>query len=293
MTAMTQPRYVDAILPVTPADAVKDPNELPADLRTPSILNPISPTELIERMDQYGISQSIIPARKYGPRWGVSYESLRDYVAEYPQRLFATAGICPLSRMDGVRQFEESVRDYGFIGAHAYTSWSGVPINDRLYYPYYAKAEELGVPVQLEIMGGKTRRSYGRPEFLDQVASDFPDLNLVAAHTGYPWERELVGVSEFRSNVYIGMDTLMPNAWCGELLDFIKGTGYAGFALDRFAVFADVLRTSDRSIFGTNYLSMDIDTLFGEIDDLGLEPPIKAKLMTNNARRLWGLPEVD
>ncbi len=225
---MPLPRAVDAILPVAPAAAVEDPSLLPADLRTPSILNPISPTDLIARMDTYAIAQSIIPARTYGQRWGVSYESLRDYVAEYPQRLFATAGICPLSRMDGVRRFEESVRDFGFVGVHAYTSWSGVPINDRLYYPYYSKAEELSVPFQLETMGGKQRMWQGRPEYLDQVAADFPDLQLVAAHAGYPWEREVVGMAEFRTNVYIAMDTLMPNAWTDDLLAFIRGTGYGG-----------------------------------------------------------------
>jgi predicted TIM-barrel fold metal-dependent hydrolase len=290
---MTRPGVVDAVLPVTPPSAVRDPDALPPDLRTPSILNPITATDLITRMDHYGISQSIIPARKYGQRWAVSYESVRDYVAEYPKRLFATAGICPLSRMEGVRRFAEAVNDFGFVGAHAYTSWSGVTIDDRLYYPYYAKAEELGVPFQIEIMSGKLRPSYGRPEYLDQVASDFPDLQIVAAHTGYPWERELVAMAEFRGNVSIGMDTMMPSAWAPELIDFINGTTLAGAALARFSIFADVLRTSDRSIFGTNYLSTDIDALFPEIDALGLEEAIRIKLMTSNARRVFKLPEAD
>lgn len=160
---MTRPRYVDAIPRVTPPAAVADPDALQSDLRTPSILEPLTATQVIARMDKYGIAQSIIPARKYGQLWGVPYAALRDFVAEHPERLFATAGICPQSKMPGVRQFEEAVRDFGFVGAHAYTSWSGVPINDRLYYPYYAKAEELGVPVQLEIMSGKMRQSFGRP----------------------------------------------------------------------------------------------------------------------------------
>lgn len=44
-------------------------------------------------------------------------------------------------------------------------------------------------------------------------------------------------------------------------------------------------RHSDRSIFGTNYLSMDADLLVGQIDELGLDDEVRAKLMTTNARR--------
>lgn len=286
-------RAVDSILPVTPPEAIRDLSALPADLHVPSILEPLTATEVIARMDRFGIAQSLIPARKYGPRWSVAYEVVRDYVAEYPDRLYATAGICPLERMPGVRRFEEAVRDFGFVGAHAYTSWSGLPISDRLYYPYYAKAEELGVPIQLEIMSGKLRQSFGRPEYLDQVAADFPELKIVAAHTGYPWERELVAMAEFRGNVYIGMDTMMPKTWTKDLLEFITGTGLAGYMRSRAAVLALSPGTPNRSIFGTNYLSMEIEDLFDEIDALGFPEDVRAKLMTTNARNLWGLVEID
>jgi len=293
MATTDRPRAVDAILPVTPAAAVSDPDLLPPDLRTPSILNPMSPDELIARMDRHGVAQSIIPARKYGPRWGVSYDSVRDYVATHPQRLFATAGICPLERMDGVRRFAEAVTDYGFVGAHTYTSWSNTRIDDRLYYPYYAKAEELGVPFQIEVMSGKTRHSDGRPEYLDQVATDFPGLQLIALHTGYPWERELVGMAEFRSNVSIGCDAVLPSRWPTDILNFVRGTTMAGEMIPAAAVFSGVLRTPDRSIFGTNYLSMDIEKAFPEIDALGLPEDIRAKLLTENARRVFKLPAID
>lgn len=282
---------VDVIVPVTPEGAVNDPAELPAGLRTPSILNPLSVAGLLERMDKYGIAQSLIPARKYGQQWGLSYAFLRDYVAQAPGRLFATAGICPLSKREGVRRFDEAVRDFGFIGAHAYTSWSGVPIDHRLWYPYYAKAEELGVPFQIEIMGGKTRFSGGRPENLDQVADDFPDLKIVATHVGYPWERDLIGMVEFRQNIYIGYDGLQPSLWSDDLIRHAKDLGYAGYAMTKRGVSGGLL-PSDRVVFGSNYLSIDLETAFDEIDELGFSDELNRKLFTTNARRLYNLPEV-
>jgi uncharacterized protein len=284
---------VDIIVPVTPTGAVKDPMELPAELRTPSILNPLSSDDLIARMDAHGIAQSILPARKYGPEWGVDYAVMRDYVAQQPGRLFATAGICPLSKGEGVRRFDEAVRDFGFVGAHCYTSWSGLPIDHRLWYPYYAKAEELGVPFQIEVMGGKTRPSHGRPEYLDQVADDFPDLKIVATHVGYPWERDLIGMTEFRENLYIGYDGMQPRLWSNELLEYAHDRSYAGYALTRFGGEVPEGRLpSDRILFGSNYLSMDIDTAFDEIEELGFDEKLRRKLYTTNARRLYQLPEV-
>src|ERR1700722_10114150 len=116
---------------------------------------------MLARMDSFGIGQAIIPARRYGPQWGLSYTGLHEFVTRAPNRLFATAGIDPLDRMPGVRRFEEAVRDLGFIGAHTYSSWSGVTADDRLYYPYSAKAEELGVPFQVECMAAKGAKSTG------------------------------------------------------------------------------------------------------------------------------------
>jgi predicted TIM-barrel fold metal-dependent hydrolase len=264
---------IDIVLPVTPVGVVKDPMELPPGLRTPSILNPVTPQDVLDRMDKYGISQSLIPARKYGQEWSVPYEALRDFVAEAPTRLFATAGLCPLNKMEGVRRFDEAVRDWGFVGAHAYTSWSGVPVADRLWYPYYAKAEELGVSIQIEVMGGKTRTSHGRPDQIDQVANDFPDLKIVAMHTGYPWERDLIGMAEFRSNVYVGYDTVMPHMWAEDLLKYAKDETLSGYVLRRHSGMPGIMMGSDRIVFGTNYLSMDIDRIF-----------------PTNARRLYNLP---
>lgn len=283
---------VDIILRVTPAGAVRNLEALPAELRTPSVLNPLTPQQVLDRMDRYGISQSIIPARKYGEAWGLSYEAVRDFVAAAPTRLFATAGISPLAKMDGVRRFEEAVRDFGFIGAHAYTSWARVPIDHRLWYPYFAKAEELEVPFQIEIMGGKTRASGGRPVYLDQVAEDFPDLKLVATHTGYPWERDLIGICEFRPNVYIGYDTLMPHLWAPELIAYARDENFAGRNVRRMYRGGPrvAVLPSDRILFGTNYLSMDIDTVFDEVADHGFSDDVLSKLYTTNARKLYGLP---
>lgn len=278
---------VDMVVPVTPS-GLTNLDDLPSFLRLPAVLNPLPVEGLLARMDKYGIGQSIIPARKYGSLWGVPFEVLRDYVAQAPERLFAVAGIDPLEKMAGVRRFEEAVRDFGFKGAHTYTSWSETPVDSRLFYPYYAKAEELGVPFMIEVMHGKSKFSDAHPRNIERVASDFPDLKLIAIHCGYPWERELVANAEFRQNFYIGYDGYPPRMWAPELIDFVRGKTFAGehpIAKERPTT------TPERCLFGSNYLSVDLDTAFDEIRAYGFTDEEWRRLMGDNSRKLFGLPE--
>lgn len=204
---------VDTLVPMTPAGAIADLSEVPAHLQTPSIRYPLTVEQMLERMDGFGIGQAIIPARRYGPQWGLSYEGLRDFVA----RTAATVRHSRhRSRWIACRECAASRRRFATSASSGRTPTRRGQVSRptiALYYPYYAKAEELGVPFQVECMAAKQAMSMGHPKYLDRVATDFPDVKLVATHTGYPWERELVAYAEFRPNFYIGMDTLPTQLW--------------------------------------------------------------------------------
>ena len=48
--------------------------------------------------------------------------------------------------MQGLRDLEKGVEEYGFIGGHYYPHWFGYAPDHAKWYPYYAKACELGIP---------------------------------------------------------------------------------------------------------------------------------------------------
>ena len=54
--------------------------------------------------------------------------------------------------------------------------------------------------------------SYTLPVCLDRVARDFPKLNMVVAHGGWPWITAILHVAFRRGNVYVSPDMyeLMP-----------------------------------------------------------------------------------
>ena len=102
----------------------------------------------------------------------------------------------------------------GVRGIKLYPTYEYFYPNDRMLYPFYAKAEELGVPVMLHtgssVFPG-SRIKYGNPLFLDDVAVDFPGLTLVLSHAGRPiWYAEAEFMARFHENVYLDIAGLPP-----------------------------------------------------------------------------------
>jgi uncharacterized protein len=67
-------------------------------------------------------------------------------------------------------------------------------LNHRLYYPVYAACEELGLPVSINVgvPGPQVRSRCQDPVLLEDVLIDFPDLTVIGAHMGHPYEALLI-----------------------------------------------------------------------------------------------------
>jgi predicted TIM-barrel fold metal-dependent hydrolase len=235
-----------------------------------------------ERMDRAGIDMAFIAAAKSGPVGGpashhVPYEMVADVVDKHPDRFRGLAGIDPNQGMDGVRALEHAVRDMGFIGAHLYPHWFGLPPDDRKYYPFYAKCVELDVPIQMQVghclvyTPGTPLKSVGRPILLDTIACDFPELKLIGIHTGWPWVEEMISVAWKHKNVYIGSDAYAPKYWKPEFVHFINSWG------------------TKKVLFGTDFPIVDFERATQEIGDLDLKDDARENLLWRNTQALYRL----
>ena len=110
------------------------PEDIPADA---------DPTEtVLAEMDRYGIDIGLV---------GISFgrdESIRG-IADHPDRFRAAYEIDPNRAMDGVRDLERAVREYGVVAATFFPAGKNpqVPINDKKVFPFYAKCVELDIPI--------------------------------------------------------------------------------------------------------------------------------------------------
>jgi predicted TIM-barrel fold metal-dependent hydrolase len=188
---------------------------------------------LLESLDEAGIRYGGVIAsfaaadkgRRLDP---IAIEEVHEVVAADPSRLFGWIGVNPLTTVETVKQIDYAVNQLGFKGVHVYPHWFGVRIDDRKYWPIYAKCAELDVPITLQV-GSPTPNSnlqvVGRPIWLDPVAQDFPELKLIGLHIGSPWVHEMIMLCRNYDNVHILADAHRPSTWEPELLDYIHGVG--------------------------------------------------------------------
>lgn len=240
--------------------------------------------DYIARMDRAGIARSLLLAVRAGDlmvrgSFEIPYADVHEVCAAYPARFSGLAGIDPTRGMQGLRDLEHAVRDYGFVGAHLYPHWFGLAPDHAKYYPYYAKCCELGIPIMMQVgqnlVYSRERRlpSVGRPICLDQVAIDFPELTLIGIHIGVPWTDEMIAMAWKHDNVFIGVDAYGPKHWPPQLVHFLNSYG------------------RHKVLFGTDWPVIDPERATREIAAMELRPESRAMLMRDNALRVFRLPE--
>ena len=254
-------------------------------VRFPAELRPgVALEAYLEKMDRAGIQRSLLVAVRAGDlrikgSFEIPYTRVADICQRYPDRFSGLAGVDPTRGMQGLRDLEYAVQEYGFVGAHLYPHWFGRPPDHARYYPIYAKCCELEIPLMMQVghclryQRERILPSVGRPMTLDQIAIDFPELVLIGIHLGYPWTEEMISVAWKHENVYIGSDAYAPRHWPESFVHFINTWG------------------KDKVLFGTDWPVIDPERAITEIDALELRPESRQKLLRDTALRLFRLPE--
>ena len=235
--------------------------------------NTFTGEELLTDMDAAGVDRVIMPAFATNDTYlaEATYEVVRGLMQLAPDRIHGVVGIDPRRIMESVAKIRCAVEEHGFIGVHSYPHWFGLLPDDRSYYPIYATCVELGVPIQIQVGQAwqTTLRGVGKPEAIDSVAVDFPDLRVICDHIGFPWEREMISVAMKQPNVYIGADTHHPRTWAPELIEYINGSG------------------QEKVIWGTNKPVLEFGPMLEAMRALPIERAAFAKLTRHNIERVY------
>ena len=256
-----------------------------AQIRMPDEMRKgVSIPQYLTKMDRAGIDRSLLIAVRAGDMrmkgsFEILYRRVHEICTEHPDRFSGLAGVDPFRGMQGLRDLESAVKDYGFVGAHLYPHWFELAPDHAKYYPYYAKCCELDIPIMMQVghnlIYSRERRlpSVGRPICLDQVAIDFPELKLLGIHIGIPWTDEMISMAWKHENVFIGVDAYAPKHWPQQLVHYLDTYG------------------RHKVLFGTDWPVIDPERAVAEIAALKLRPESHAMLMRDNALRVFRLPE--
>ena len=107
--------------------------------------------------------------------------------------------------------------------------------------------------------------------YLDDIAADFPDLTLISAHPGWPWQEEQLAMARHKGNVYIDLSGWAPKYFPPQLVQ------YANTLL------------KDKVLFGTDNPVIQPDRWLAEFEKLPIKPEVRPLIMKENAARLLRL----
>ncbi len=232
---------------------------------------PVSMT--IAAMDAAGVKKSLICAWQAPHRDMISNDEVAGFVAEYPDRFVGVGSVDISKPMEAVREIRRCVEELGFKAIRVIPWLCERAPTDRLFYPVYVACCEMNVPfcTQIGHTGPLMPSEVGRPIYLDQIAIDFPELTIVGGHIGYPWTDEAIAVATKHENVYIDTSAYTVRRYPQALVDYLKTNG------------------GHKVLFGSNYPMITPKQALAGLDDLDMNPELKAKFLGGNAKRVFDL----
>lgn len=234
----------------------------------------VTPGEFSRQLDETGVEWGLVETDED--------DKTAAIVSKLPDKLKGSTLVNPFMGAKGLIGMERAVKELGFVAAYASPYHWGIRADDPQFFPIYAKALELKIPVFIyTAMNYRTDlpMDIGRPLYLDKVARTFPDLRIIASCGGWPWVPELIGVARRHQNVYIDTSSHRP-----------KYIGVPGSGFEMLLQFGNTL-LQDRIVFasGVSDLGLSIGQVVKEVRELPLKDSVRKKWLYDNAANLFGI----
>ncbi len=204
-------------------------------------------------------------------------EEIVDAARDNSDIMIAFGSIDPHKGKMGVREARKLIETGLVKGFKFHPTCQGFFPNDRMAYELYEVIAEhkltaifhsghsgigTGMPG-----GGGLRLKYSNPMYLDDVAADFPDMNIIIAHPSFPWQDEAISVCLHKNNVFIDMSGWSPKYFPEQLVRYANG------------------QLKHKVLFGSDYPVITPDRWLADFKDAGFKPEIHELILKKNAIR--------
>ena len=162
--------------------------------------------KLVKRMDTNGIDVTVIlmmdnyDMGASNERILQANERCAKAAARHPGRLLSMASIDP-RRPEAPALLRKCLGEYKMNGLKWHPD-NGFYPNSKESYAVLEVANEFGVPLLTHCgLLARARAKYTHPLHLDDVALDFPNLQIIAAHMGHMWWQEWAAIAQYKANL--------------------------------------------------------------------------------------------
>jgi len=231
------------------------------------------PDNIVAMMDEHGVETAMIGVHPRHP------DHALELFEKYPGRFIGEVGVNPNIGMKSVRALEETIALHPSIVAASGAACllnPQVPLDDKKWYPIYAKCCELDIPINLlvGVPGPRVPYKCQHPGLLDEVAWFFPELRIVMRHGGDPWTDLCCKLMLKWPNLYYSTSAWAPKHWPKNVIEFANKRG------------------QEKVLFAGYYPGLSYDRIFREMDTVPFRDDVWPKFLRENARTVYKLDEL-
>jgi uncharacterized protein len=197
-----------------------------------------------------------------------------------PDVLIPFASVDPHKGKLGVREARELI-ERGARGFKFHPNIQRFWPNDTEYYPLYEVIAEAGLIALFHSGttgigagmpgGGGVRLKYSNPMAVDDVAADFPELDIILAHPSFPWQDEALAIAVHKPNVYIDLSGWAPKYFPANLIQYTN------------------TQLRHKMLFGSDYPLLTPDRWLKEFAELPIKDEVRPLVLKENAAKLLKL----
>ena len=225
---------------------------------------------VVAEMDKHGIERAMLNVDEEA-------DASQRALKEYPERFFASYEVNPNNGMDEVRKIVALHDRFGIKALTAFPSGlcPQVPIDDKRFYPIYAKAVELDIPICVcsGVPGPRLPMAPQHVERIDEVCWFFPELKFVMRHGAEPWTALAVKLMLKWPNLFYMTSAFAPKHYPKDIVDFANTRG------------------ADKILYAGYFpMGLSLERIFSELPQVPFRDAVWPKFLRENARRVFKLP---
>ena len=136
-------------------------------------------------------------------------------VREYPEKLIGFLSVHPHDPC-AMEEIERGTGDLGLRGIKLGPNYQNFDPVGPEAFAVYQRAQELGLPILFHQGTSPVRFAdldFAHPRHLDRIATAFPDLKVIMAHIGHPWQIDCIVVIRKHPNVYADISAQFYRPW--------------------------------------------------------------------------------
>lgn len=212
----------------------------------------------------------------------VSNETVAALIGNQGSRFAGLASVDPYKGRQAEEDLERAFGGLGMVGLGLWPCFLDMPPSDKRLYPLYeiCRAHSAFVVINAGVHFNRSApMDLQHPRHFDQLGMDFPDLDILASHAGWPWILEMIAVCWRHPNVSLELSAVRHKHMMKPHSGWEPLFNYGDSLL------------AGQVVFGSSWPLLPLRRSVEEVMEFPIKDETKEKWLYSNAARLLKIDE--